>query len=211
MVPTTHLIAFVVAAFIIIVIPGPSVLFAVGRALSLGRRQALTTVVGNATGTAVPLIGVVIGLGAIVAASAVALTVIKLIGAAYLIYLGVQAFRHRKSLSDTLGAPVTPTGKKVFRQGFVVGMTNPKSIVFFAAVLPQFADPSTGNLPLQFLVLGAIFCTIALVSDSAWALLAGTARDWFARSPKRLEAVGGAGGAMIVGVGAALALSGSKA
>ncbi len=210
MVSTGHLIAFIAAAFVIIVIPSPSVLFAVGRALALGRRPALLTVVGNALGSMVPLVGVAVGLGAILAASAVALTVVKLVGAAYLIYLGIQAFRDRTSLAAALGSRVEPmpTGR-VLRQGFVVGMTNPKTIVFFAAVLPQFAEPAAGPLPVQLFALGAIFLAIAIVSDGIWALAAGTARDWFARSPRRLEVVGGTGGLMIVGVGATMALSGS--
>lgn len=97
--------------------------------------------------------------------------------------------------------------QRVFRQGFVVGMTNPKTALFFAAVLPQFADPAVGSVPLQMAVFGAIFVLIALVSDSVWAVLASTARNWFARSPKRLEAVGATGGWMIVGLGAGVAVS----
>jgi threonine/homoserine/homoserine lactone efflux protein len=210
MVSTAHLLAFAAASFVIIVIPGPSVLFAVGRALALGRRPALLTVLGNTAGSTVPLLCVAVGLGAVLAASAVALTIIKLAGAAYLIYLGVQAFRERRSLVTALGAKVAPSSDgRAFRQGFIVGMTNPKTIVFFAAVLPQFADSSTGAVPLQLLTLGAIFLAIAVVSDGTWALLAGTVRGWFARSPKRLEAIGGTGGVMIIGVGAALAFSGT--
>lgn len=210
MVSIGHLLAFAAAAFVLIVIPGPSVLFAVGRALALGRRPALLTVLGNAAGTMVPLVAVSIGLGAVIAASAVALTVIKLVGALYLVFLGVQAIRHRKSLAAAMNVAVPQVSdRRALRQGFVVGMTNPKSIVFFAAVLPQFADPATGPVAAQFLILGVVFLVIAVVSDSSWALLAGTARTWFARSPKRLEAVGGVGGLMIIGVGATVAVSGS--
>ncbi|KAA0021230.1 LysE family translocator [Antrihabitans cavernicola] len=210
MVSTGHLLAFAAAAFVLIVIPGPSVLFAVGRALALGRRPALLTVLGNAIGTMVPLLAVTVGLGAVVAASAVALMVIKFVGALYLVYLGVQAIRHRTSLAAALNATVDPVSdRRALRQGFVVGMTNPKAIVFFAAVLPQFAEPAAGSVALQFLILGLVFLVIAVLSDSSWALLAGTARAWFARSPRRLEAVGGVGGLMIIGVGATVAVSGS--
>ncbi|MFH5211920.1 LysE family translocator [Antrihabitans spumae] len=211
MVPTAHLLAFLAAAFVIIVIPGPSVLFTVGRALALGRRAALLTVIGNGVGSAVPLIAVAVGLGAIVAASAIALTIVKLAGAAYLIYLGIHAFRDRKSLAAAFGTQVDPVANgRVFTQGVVVGMTNPKTIVFFAAVLPQFADPDSPMLSVQLLVLGTMFILIGFVSDGAWALLAGTVRTWFAKSPKRLEAVGAAGGVLIIGVGATLAASGAK-
>ncbi|GAB2637613.1 LysE family translocator [Kribbella swartbergensis] len=207
-----HLVAFAITAFIIIVVPGPSVLFIVGRALAVGRREAVLTMVGNTVGAAVMLIAVALGLGTLIAASAIALTVVKLAGAAYLIYLGVQAFRHRKSLVTAMTSAVKPgNSRRTMRQGFLVGVTNAKTAVFFAAALPQFVDPNAGSPAwLQILLLGLIFILIALVSDSAWALVAGTAREWFARSPRRLELVGGAGGLMIIGLGASIAVTGSK-
>jgi threonine/homoserine/homoserine lactone efflux protein len=207
-----HLVAFAITAFIIIVVPGPSVLFIVGRALAVGRREAVLTMVGNTIGAAVMLVAVALGLGTLIAASAIALTVVKLVGAAYLIYLGVQAFRHRKSLVTAMTSGVTPAGsRKTMRQGFLVGVTNAKTAVFFAAALPQFVDQNAGSPAwLQILLLGLIFILIALVSDSAWALVAGTAREWFARSPRRLELVGGTGGLMIIGLGASIAVTGSK-
>ncbi|WUC05041.1 LysE family transporter [Nocardia sp. NBC_00565] len=100
--------------------------------------------------------------------------------------------------------------RRMFRQGVVVGATNPKTIVFFAAVLPQFAEPSAGALPLQLLTLGAIALCIQILSDGTWAMIAGTARAWFVRSPHRLESVGATGGLMIIGVGASVALSGTN-
>jgi threonine/homoserine/homoserine lactone efflux protein len=207
----THLLAFALTAFVIIVVPGPSVLFTVGRALAYGRREALLTVLGNALGAMVLATAVAVGLGAAVAASATVLLVVKLAGAAYLIYLGVQAIRDRRSLSAALGAKAEPVrSHRVLRQGFTVGVTNPKTIVFFAAVLPQFADAKAGPVAPQILLLGALFVLIALVSDSVWALVAATARAWFARSPRRLELIGGTGGLMIVGLGAGIAVTGSK-
>ncbi|MEV0251837.1 LysE family translocator [Nocardia sp. NPDC050712] len=210
MVPASHLVAFTLAAFVLIVIPGPNVLFAIGRALAHGRRAALLSVLGATLGSAVPLVAVVFGLGAILAASAILFTVVKIAGAAYLMYLGVMAIRHRKQLVGALqsGPGASGTGRMV-RQGFVVGATNPKTIVFFGAVLPQFAAPEAGNLPWQLLLLGAICLGIQVLSDTSWALLAGTARTWFTRSPRRLEAVGSTGGLMIIGVGASVALSGN--
>ncbi len=100
--------------------------------------------------------------------------------------------------------------RRMLRDGFVVGLTNLKAIVFFAAVLPQFAVRSAGHVPLQLLLLGAIFMSIALVSDSIWAVVAGTVRAWFARSPRRLEQVGGTSGLVMIGIGASLALTGGK-
>ncbi|WP_062988269.1 LysE family translocator [Nocardia anaemiae] len=209
MVPVSNLLAFTAASFVIIVIPGPGVLFTIGRALALGRRAALVSVFGHAAGVFIALLLVSVGLGTLLAASALALTVVKFVGALYLMYLGIQAIRERKALRAALNAPIDPGDAKVFRQSVFVGLTNPKAIVFFSAVLPHFAEPSAGSLQLQFLILGTIFLAIALVSDSAWGLLAASARAWFARSPQRLEAVGGAGGAMIFGLGASVALSGS--
>lgn len=209
MVPASNLLAFIAASIVIIVIPGPGVLFTIGRALALGRRAALVSVFGHSAGVFVALLLVSVGLGTLLAASALALTVVKFAGALYLMYLGIQAIRERKALRAALNAQIDPADAKVFRQSVFVGLTNPKAIVFFSAVLPHFAEPSAGSLQLQLLILGTIFLAIALVSDSAWGLLAASARAWFARSPQRLEAVGGAGGAMIFGLGASVALSGS--
>ncbi|WP_327095271.1 LysE family translocator [Nocardia vinacea] len=209
MVPASNLLAFIAASIVIIVIPGPGVLFTIGRALALGRRAALVSVFGHSAGVFIALLLVSVGLGTLLAASALALTLVKFAGALYLMYLGIQAIRERKALRAALNAQLDPADAKVFRQSVLVGLTNPKAIVFFSAVLPHFAEPSAGSLQLQFLILGSIFLAIALVSDSAWGLLAASARTWFARSPQRLEAVGGAGGAMIFGLGASVALSGS--
>ena len=206
-----HLIAFAITALVIIVVPGPSVLFIVGRALAVGRREAVLTMLGNTAGASVMLVAVSLGLGALIAASAVVLTIVKLAGAAYLIYLGVHAVRTRKSLAAALAGEVKPgRARRVLRQGFLVGVTNAKTAVFFAAVLPQFVDKNAGPASLQILGLGLIFITIALCSDGLWALVAGTAREWFASSPRRLELVGGTGGLMIIGLGASIAVTGSK-
>lgn len=134
---------------------------------------------------------------------------LKYAGAAYLAYLGVQAIRHRRWLAadgDALAAPAQT--RRVLREGFVVGVTNPKMIVFLAAALPQFVDRGAGQVPLQMLFLGALVALIAVVSDSLWAFVAGTARLWFARSPGRVEALGATGGVAMIGVGVALAATG---
>ncbi|MFD3508830.1 LysE family translocator [Nocardia sp. NPDC058666] len=210
MVPLSNAVAFAVAAFIIIVIPGPNVLFAIGRALTLGRRSGILTVAGAVAGSTVPLVVVAVGLGAVLMASTVLFTVVKVIGAAYLIYLGVTAIRDRKKLATAMNASAPAvSGRRLLGQGFVVGATNPKTVVFFGAVLPQFAEPAAGPLTTQLLVLGAIFLAIQMLSDSVWAVLAATARGWFARSPRRLEAVGSTGGAMIIGLGTSVAFAGT--
>lgn len=211
MVSLDQLVGFGVAAFIIIVIPGPSVLFAIGRAISYGPRVALATVAGNTTGLTVIMCLVVGGLGAVVATSDAVFMTIKLIGAAYLVYLGVQAWRHRKQVElSAVGVrgPMTPW--RAARQGFVVGVTNPKGFMIYAALLPPFVDRSAGAPPAaqQMLMLGWIAIVIGLVSDSIWALVAGRARDWFASSPKRVQRLGAVGGTSMIGLGVGLAVTG---
>ena len=208
------LLAFTLAGVVLVVIPGPSVLFIVGRALAHGRRAAFASVAGNTTGAALVVVVVALGLGAVLAESAAVYTTVKLLGAAYLVYLGVQTFRHRGDLTAALaaGAPASapPADRRVFLQGLVVGVTNPKVLVFFAAVLPQFVDRAAGDVPTQMLVLGLLFALIAAVLDSTWGLLAGAARDWFATSPARLRRVGGTGGLLMIGLGLGLAVEGRR-
>ena len=152
---------------------------------------------------------VAFGLGTLVQESIAVFTIIKWCGAAYLVFLGVQTFRHRHSLAAALDARVEPKVlRRILADGFLVGMFNPKVIVFFMAVLPQFVDRSGGSVALQLLTLGAIFCAIGLMCDSMWALLAGAARTWLVSSPRRLAAIGGTGGLVIVGLGAGVAVSG---
>ncbi|HEX6197726.1 MAG TPA: LysE family translocator [Jiangellaceae bacterium] len=207
-----RLLAFAVVAVIFVAVPGPSVLFTISRALTLGKRPALLTVVGNAAGVYVHVGAVAFGVAAIVERSVLAFTVLKFAGAAYLVYLGAQALRHRRRLSAVPDGHFTGVvrPRKVLIDGFVVGVTNPKSIVFFAAILPQFVTPANGHITSQLLVLGLVAISAALVCDSIWAMIAGTARDWFARSPRRLEAIGGAGGVVMMGLGVQLALTGRK-
>ncbi len=209
MIPIENLLAFMLTSFVIIVIPGPSVLFVIGRAIALGRRAGVLSVVGNALGTVPAVIAVAFGVGAIVASSVVAFTVIKIAGALYLVYLGIQAIRHRHA--HIPGIQQRPTrARRLLAEGFIVGLTNPKTIAFFVAVLPQFVDPTAGPVWLQLLLLGLVFEAIALASDSIWALAAGTARAWFARSPRRISTLSATGGVMMIGLGGALALTGSK-
>jgi threonine/homoserine/homoserine lactone efflux protein len=207
---TEHLLAFLLAGVVLVAVPGPSVLFIVGRALAHGRRAALTSVAGNTTGVAVIVVAVALGVGAVAATSAAVFSVLKLAGAAYLIYLGVQTWRHRGDLAAALGRPGLPPGRRVFLQGVVVGATNPKVLVLFVALLPQFTDPDAGSPGMQMLVLGLLFTLLAAGLDSVWGLAAGAARDWFATSPARLSRVGGTGGLMMIGLGATLALTGRR-
>lgn len=202
-----RLLAFALVALALIVIPGPSVLFVIGRALSLGRRPALATVAGNAVGEYVQVAAVALGIGAIVERSVALFSVVRLAGAAYLVFLGIRAILRRHALDSTLQEDARlPSRVRIMRDGFVVGLTNPKSLAFFVAVLPQFVTPG-GRAAVQLLLLGLVWVGIALVSDSAWALLAGRARSWFGRSPRRLAVMGASGGVAMIGLGVALALT----
>ncbi len=206
------MVAFSALAFALIVVPGPSVMFVVSRAVALGRRAALITVLGNAVGVFTQVLLVAVGLGAIVERSIAVFTIVKLAGAGYLVWLGVQAIRHRHELTSKLSGndAVAQPSRSVFRDGFVVGIANPKAIVFFAAILPQYVNPAGAAPQLQMLALGLIFVLVALASDGAWALAAGTARGWLAGSPGRLARLRAVGGTAMIGLGCQLALSGRK-
>ena len=210
MVDPSTLAAFVLASFILVVVPGPSVLFVISRGVALGRKAAVLTVLGNEIGLFLQVLLVAAGVGSLVERSVVAYEVLRIAGAAYIVYLGVQAIRHRRSLSTVLDVTATRSSRHIVREGFIVGITNPKAIVFFTAVLPQFVDPDGAAVPLQMVLLGLISVTVAFVSDSAWGVLAGTARAWLSGAPHRLERLGGAGGLMMIGLGTRLAVTGRK-
>ena len=198
-------LAFLVASILFIQVPGPSLLFTIGRALTVGRRDALLSVLGNALGVTTQVFLVAVGLGAVVAASAEAYTVLKVAGAAYVVWLGIQAIRHRADAREAMALPPTRAGRgKSLRTGFIVGITNPKTLVFFVAFLPQFVDASAGHIGVQMMLLGLAFGVMAICSDTVWALAASKARDWFARKPQRLDRLGVTGGVMMVGMGATM-------
>lgn len=209
MVSGANVAAFAATTFVLIVIPGPSVLFVIGRALSLGRGPAIASVVGNAFGVYLVAVFVAFGLGSFVQRSEVAFLTVKVVGGTYLVWLGVQAIRHRRDLATAIRPTATPTSYwRAAQQGFLVGFANPKALIIFGAVLPQFVDPTTGHVPEQMLTLAAIAFGIALISDTIWVLAASGVRGWFATNPRRLAAVGGAGGLAMIGVGVAVATTG---
>lgn len=206
-----HLLAFAAMSLLVIVIPGPSVLFVIGRALAQGRRAALTSVAGNMLGAQVLIVAVAFGVGSVVERSVLVFTAVKLAGAVYLVFLGMQAWRQRRSLQGafTAGGP-SRGGLRSVWEGFAVGVANPKTIVYFTAMLPQFVDRGHGHVTAQMLLLGLVFTGIGVVSDSVWGMAAATAREWFARSPRRLALVGGMGGLTMIGLGVGVAVAGRK-
>jgi threonine/homoserine/homoserine lactone efflux protein len=169
------------------------------------------TVVGNSFGLLLALLLVVLGLGELVATSEVLYEVVKLGGAAYLVFLGVQALRHRRAITVAESGSRTTTPLRpatALRQGFLVGFTNPKLYVMFVALLPQFVEPDRGRMPLQMFLLGLIAFVLGMCCDSIWAIAASQLRRWFNASPSRGKALGTVGGVSMISLGMAVAVAG---
>jgi threonine/homoserine/homoserine lactone efflux protein len=188
---------------VIILAPGPSVLFVIARAIAWGRKTAVFTVAGNVTGAFALSTLVAIGLGPILQRSDLAYAAIQWGGSLYLMYLGVEAIRQRKIHAEDMRnqGDAAPGIARSMRDGFWVGALNPKGLVFYAAVLPQFVDRDRGNVALQLIFLGAVFSILAFISDGTWGLLAGTARQWLATDAKRLEKLRATGGIVMIILG----------
>ena len=199
----SRLLAFSLASLAMIVVPGPSVLFVLARGIAWGRGVALATVLGNTLGVLVLATAVAVGLGPVLTHAPTATTVIEVVGGVYLIWLGVDALRRRRAHAEALASPdaARPSAGRAVRQGFVVGVANPKAVVFFVAVFPRFVEPSLGHVTVQLLVLGLVFSCLALVSDGAWGLGAGAARDRLRRSPRLLVGLRTVGGVVMCGLG----------
>jgi threonine/homoserine/homoserine lactone efflux protein len=211
--PSAHtMLLFAIASAALVAIPGPAVIYIVTRGVVHGRRGGLVSMFGVEAGNYVEVLAATVGLAAIVASSATAFTVVKYIGAVYLILLGIRAFREGVGAVAESAAPQR-SERRLFWEGFAVGALNPKLAIFLLAFLPQFIDPAGGPVWLQTLVLGTIFSLCAVIGDSLFALAAGTAGVGLRRrlaSPGRLS---WAAGAIYVGLGlvAALADRGTKA
>jgi threonine/homoserine/homoserine lactone efflux protein len=206
-----HLLGYALASFVLIITSGPSVLFVVGRALAYGRRTALATVCGNAAGNYVVAACVAFGIGTLVERSVAVFEAVKLAGALYLVWLGIQAIRRRKGLTAAFAGTTRDRGdRRAAREGFLVGVTNPKALILFGAVLPQFVDRAAGHVPVQMLLLSLVSIAIGLVSDSSWSVAASFVRSWFARSDRRFELAGGVGGLAMIGVGLTVAVTGRQ-
>ena len=188
-----NILGFTLLAIVIIVVPGPGVLFAVGRALVLGTRPALLSVLGNALGVGVQIVVVALGLGVLIQSSPEAFFVIRVAGAMMIGYLGIRAILHRKQeLEDAADKPHSRS--TLLKESVFVGLTNAKTLVFFLAALPSFVSVDDGNPIIQMLLLGLIFSIIGIASDSVYAIAAGKARDWLATSAQRLATFRGLGG-----------------
>lgn len=210
MLSLSQVLAFSATSMALLVLPGPSVLFVVAQGVAYGRRAAIATVLGNTTGLGVHVVAVSLGVGQVVQRSAVLFTGMKLVGAAYIVVLGVRAIRHRGQLLARLAGSGAASPRRLARDGFVVGVSNPKTTLFFLAVLPQFVRPSSGSVTFQLFALGVVFMALAVVNDSAYGLAAGSVRRWLDSSPKRVAMVGGTSGLVMIGLGVRLALTGRK-
>jgi threonine/homoserine/homoserine lactone efflux protein len=209
MVIPSRLPEYIVAAMVIILAPGPSVLFVIARAIAWGRKTAVFTVAGNVTGAFALSTLVAIGLGPILQRSDLAYAAIQWGGGLYLMYLGVDAIRQRRVHAEDMRnqGDFAPGVARSMRDGFWVGALNPKGLVFYAAVLPQFVDREKGSVALQLILLGAVFSILAFFSDGTWGLLAGTARQWLATDAKRLEKLRATGGIVMIILGITVLIS----
>ena len=207
-------LSFLAFAALLAVAPGPDTFLTLRASVVGGRRRGLFTAAGISTAGALQGLLAAMGLGAVLAASEPVFQTIRWAGVVYLTWLGVGALRaalRRDGSAWTVGSGRAQVRRRTaFRQGFVCNVTNPKVLAFNLAVLPQFVDRGAGHVPVQMLLLGLVAFAIGLVSDGVWAVVASALRGWFARSPRRGEAVGALGGASMVGLGVALAVTGHR-
>ena len=194
---------YLIAAMIIILAPGPSVLFIIARAIAWGRATAIASVAGNVTGAFTLSLAVAFGLGPILQASELAFIGVQLLGGLYLIYLGLDAIKHSRIHADDMvnQGDIKPSNISSIKDGFWVGALNPKGLVFFAAILPQFLDRDGSNLTFQLLLMGATFALLAFVGDGTWGILAGTVRNAMASTPSRLVLMRRIGGVVMILLG----------
>jgi threonine/homoserine/homoserine lactone efflux protein len=206
--PAPHaLLTFALASMALLLVPGPSVIYIVTRSVSQGRSAGIVSMLGIETGGLVHVTAAALGLSAILASSATAFDVVRFAGAGYLVYLGIRRLREPTSLTAVL-SPASP--RRLFTQGIVVNVHNPKTALFFLAFLPQFIDPSRGNVALQVLLLGALFITLAVLSDGTWALLAGSVGGWLRAREGASRWLSRVSGGVFIALGAGAALAGSR-
>jgi threonine/homoserine/homoserine lactone efflux protein len=208
--PPRELLLFITSAIVLLVIPGPSVLYIVARAVDQGRKAGLASCFGIASGGLVHVLGATVGLSALLLSSSVAYSMVKYAGAAYLVYLGISKFREKPGALGNLKHVSPKPLRRVYTQGALVEILNPKVAIFFFAFLPQFVNPARGSVTAQFLALGMLFIIMGVVSDSAWALTASSAANWLQRNRTFLRHQRNVSGTVYIGLGLATAVSGSR-
>jgi threonine/homoserine/homoserine lactone efflux protein len=204
----SRLALFALASLLLAVVPGPAVLYIVGQAVHRGRLAGLVSTLGIGTGGLVHASAAALGLSSLLLSSATAFSVVKYAGAAYLIFLGLRTLLRRAD-EGPLAAREESTLRRIYRQGVVVNVLNPKTALFFLAFLPQFVEVDAGHVWLQLLALGGLFVAIAMCSDALYALAAGTAGELLRRSPRFLGVQRWVSGSVFVGLGVVTALSGA--
>jgi threonine/homoserine/homoserine lactone efflux protein len=205
----SSLLLFISAALLLLVIPGPAVFYIVGRSIGHGRSAGLISALGIAVGSLVHTAAAAVGLSALLMSSAIAFAAVKYLGAAYLIYLGIQKFRREEPFELDGNAPTVKLNR-IFAQGIVVNVLNPKAALFFFAFLPQFVDPNRGQVAVQILFLGVLFALLGLTTDTFWALTSGTVANLFRRNPKAMRTQRFVSGGMLISLGVATALAGAS-
>ena len=197
------LLELIIASVAIILVPGPSVMFVIARAVAWGRITAVLTALGNALGMLLLSVFIAVGLGPLLQRSELLLVVVQVLGGLYLIHLGVGAYRHRQEHADDMIKieEIKPSNFQILRQGFTVGALNPKALVFFSAVFPQFVDSESGSITFQLLMFGVIFAALSFLLDGMWGLLVGSSRDWFVTSKNRLVFLRTVGAVVMMALG----------
>jgi len=198
---SSTLASFLVLAIVVIVVPGPSVVFVIGRAMILGTKGAIQSVLGNAAGVGVQIVAVSLGVGVLIASSPVFFGLVKIAGSLFLVYLGIDGIRHRKDLRLELHSAAVVSTRKTLVDSSIVGITNAKTLVFFIASFPLFVEEGGFAPPIQMLILGGIFFVIGIASDMVWAVVAGVARARLVASPRGLEWVRFGGGVALTLLG----------
>jgi threonine/homoserine/homoserine lactone efflux protein len=207
LIPIPNLALFLGATLILLLTPGPAVLYIVARSLDQGRLAGLVSVLGIETGNFVLALAATLGLSAILVSSAAVFSIVKFLGALYLVYLGLRRILSRESIFQA-GERQSQRWRDVFRQGVTVAMLNPRTAMFFFAYLPQFVDASRGSIPLQLFTLGCISVLMAVCTDGAYSLLAGTAGRWLKGSSLFIRAERFVIGGVYIGLGVMAALTG---
>jgi threonine/homoserine/homoserine lactone efflux protein len=205
----TLLLGFVAAALVVLLIPGPGVLYILARSVSQGRRAGLASAVGLSLGALVHVAAAAVGLSAILLTSATAFGIVKALGAAYLIYLGLRILLTRREV-DSVDTPTPVSLYELMRDGVIISVFNPKIAVFFLAFLPQFVDAGAGSVAQQMLFLGLIYVLLALFTDGAYAILASSLRHWFSGKVMRGPLPRYLSGGLYLGLGLNTALTGQR-
>jgi threonine/homoserine/homoserine lactone efflux protein len=208
----SQLLFFITAAAILLAIPGPAVLYITSRSIAHGRNAGLVSALGVGVGTLVHTAAAAVGLSALLVSSATAFSVVKYLGAAYLVFLGIQRLRSKESFASSSNDPDAPRTSlaRVFGQGIVVNILNPKTALFFFAFLPQFIDPSRGHVAMQIASLGVLFAVMGTTSDSLWAIFSGSVAGWLRSDPRWMRNERYVSGGILISLGLATAFAGSS-